>query len=58
MASGEVSVMRINAVSTDEVYATLGTSQDGIDDGEAEARIRQFGYNEICLLYTSPSPRD
>ena len=54
MASGEVSVMRINAVSTDEVYATLGTSQDGIDDGEAEARIRQFGYNEIKSVRKTP----
>jgi len=46
--------MRINTLSSDRVYAVLGTSADGIDSHEADARIRQFGYNEIRTVRKIP----
>jgi len=46
--------MRINTLSSDRVYAVLGTSADGIDSHEADARIRQFGYNEIRKVRKIP----
>ncbi|GEM_PF-3589934 len=46
--------MRINTLSTDQVYAAIGTSADGIDSHEADARIRQFGYNEIRKVRKTP----
>ena len=35
----------------------LGLEQDGMESGDERSRIR-FIHASICLLYTSPSPRD
>ncbi|MEA3324114.1 MAG: cation-transporting P-type ATPase [Euryarchaeota archaeon] len=46
--------MNINELPTDGVYAQLRTSPGGIGDDEADARIRQFGYNEIKKARKTP----
>ena len=54
VASGEVIAMSINELPIDGVYAQLRTSPDGVGDDEADARMRQFGYNEIKKARKTP----
>ena len=44
--------------SPEEVLKAVDATEQGLSSSEAEKRLAEFGHNELCLLYTSPSPRD
>jgi len=39
--------MKINGLTTEEVYRSLVTSEQGLSEEEAARRLREFGFNEI-----------
>jgi len=39
--------MKINSLSTDEVFQSLVTSAEGLSEEEAKRRLAEFGHNEI-----------
>ncbi|KAF0146187.1 MAG: Ca2+-transporting ATPase [Nitrospirae bacterium] len=46
--------MKINSLSTDEVFQILVTSADGLSGEEAKRRLAEFGYNEIEEVKKKP----
>lgn len=46
--------MKINSLSTDEVFQSLVTSADGLSEEEAKRRLAEFGYNEIEDIKKKP----
>ena len=42
-----------HSLPVEEVLKKLNTSNKGLDDYEAEKRLKIYGENKICLLYTS-----
>ena len=42
----------------EDKFKEIGKAYEALADPETRARYDQFGEAGICLLYTSPSPRD
>jgi hypothetical protein len=47
-ASGLLSVAEAAALDVDEVMEVLGTTREGLTEGEAEGRLDRYGFNEVA----------
>jgi len=47
--------MKINELSVEAALASLGTTANGLDAGEASRRLREFGPNQIHRVARTPT---